>query len=168
MDQNKPDAEAFFCFWPVYKYALKVVLGCQTRNTYSSKNENEIILQSIENTISLIFQIRAGKEWDELKVVTTLDAYRKQQSRSKGPSFSTIAGIILLYSLKNKIRPTPLKCQPGFGPNGAIIHYRPTKDTNRKIDNTSMLLIDSGGQYLGKSQLNVTSALHLMATVQLN
>jgi len=83
-------------------------------------------------------EIRAGKEWDELKVVTTLDAYRKQQSRSKGPSFSTIAG---------------------FGPNGAIIHYRPTKDTNRKIDNTSMLLIDSGGQYLDGTT-DVTRTLH--------
>ena len=39
-------------------------------------------------------QIHDKKAWDELKVVTTLDAYRKQQSRNKGPSFRTVAGTV--------------------------------------------------------------------------
>jgi len=83
-------------------------------------------------------EIHDKKAWDELKVVTTLDAYRKQQSRNKGPSFRTVAG---------------------FGPNGAVIHYRPSIETNRLIDNTSMLLIDSGGQYLDGTT-DVTRTLH--------
>ena len=66
--------------------------------------------------------------WDELQVVHTLDEYRHQQDLNRGASFSTIAG---------------------FGPNGAVIHYRPSMETNRPIDNSSFLIIDSGGQYLG-------------------
>lgn len=73
--------------------------------------------------------------WDELKVVHTLDEYRQQQEHNRGASFSTIAG---------------------FGPNGAVIHYKPSTETNRVIDNSSFLLIDSGGQYLG-AYLSITN-----------
>jgi Xaa-Pro aminopeptidase len=36
----------------------------------------------------------------------------------------------------------------GSGPNGAIVHYRVTKETNRPLSPGSLYLIDSGGQYL--------------------
>ena len=79
----------------------------------------------------VLLKVQEGKEqWDEMKVVHTLDEYRAQQDLNRGPSFSTIAA---------------------FGPNGAVIHYRPSVETNRVIDNSSFLLIDSGGQYLGTS-----------------
>jgi Xaa-Pro aminopeptidase len=35
----------------------------------------------------------------------------------------------------------------GSGPNGAIVHYRVTKRTNRKIQKDDIVLIDSGAQY---------------------
>ena len=35
----------------------------------------------------------------------------------------------------------------GSGPNGAIIHYKSNKKTNRRVRRNEMLLIDSGGQY---------------------
>lgn len=35
----------------------------------------------------------------------------------------------------------------GSGPNGAIVHYRVTKDTNRTLGNGELYLSDSGGQY---------------------
>ena len=69
-----------------------------------------------------------GKSADELEVSATLNEFRRQQPLSRGASFQTIAA---------------------FGPNGAVIHYRPTVLTNRVIDNSSLLLLDSGGQYLG-------------------
>lgn len=37
----------------------------------------------------------------------------------------------------------------GFQDNGAIIHYRARKETAKKIEGEGLLLIDSGGQYLG-------------------
>jgi Xaa-Pro aminopeptidase len=35
----------------------------------------------------------------------------------------------------------------GAGPNGAIVHYRVTKASDRRLQTGQMLLIDSGGQY---------------------
>ena len=35
----------------------------------------------------------------------------------------------------------------GAGPNGAIVHYRVTPDSNRAIEPDSLYLVDSGGQY---------------------
>lgn len=35
----------------------------------------------------------------------------------------------------------------GAGPNGAIVHYRVTESSNRRLAENDMLLIDSGGQY---------------------
>ena len=35
----------------------------------------------------------------------------------------------------------------GAGPNGAIIHYRANKNSNRKIKKNDIFLCDSGGQY---------------------
>ncbi|UTW55258.1 aminopeptidase P family protein [Kordiimonas sp. SCSIO 12610] len=36
----------------------------------------------------------------------------------------------------------------GSGPNGAIVHYRASEATNRKLEIDNIFLIDSGGQYL--------------------
>ena len=37
----------------------------------------------------------------------------------------------------------------GYGPNGAIIHYSPTAETDAEVKPEGFLLIDSGGQYKG-------------------
>ncbi|MDE6390035.1 MAG: M24 family metallopeptidase, partial [Duncaniella sp.] len=36
----------------------------------------------------------------------------------------------------------------GFGPNGAIVHYSATPETNATVAEGSLLLLDSGGNYL--------------------
>lgn len=36
----------------------------------------------------------------------------------------------------------------GSGPNGSIIHYAPTNETDREITDKELYLCDSGGQYL--------------------
>jgi len=62
----------------------------------------------------------------ELDVVRKLEGFRKEDESYKGPSFATIAG---------------------FGPNGAVIHYKATEETNLEIKPPGLLLVDSGGQY---------------------
>jgi Xaa-Pro aminopeptidase len=48
----------------------------------------------------------------------------------------------------------------GAGPNGAIVHYRVTKKTNRKLARGSLFLIDSGAQYLdGTTDITRTVAI---------
>jgi Xaa-Pro aminopeptidase len=65
-------------------------------------------------------------ELDELTAAAELLACRKRDPRFRDESFEAISGA---------------------GPNGAIVHYRPTPKTNRRIENPSIYLIDSGGQY---------------------
>uniref|UniRef100_A0A182N8Z9 Aminopeptidase P N-terminal domain-containing protein n=1 Tax=Anopheles dirus TaxID=7168 RepID=A0A182N8Z9_9DIPT len=47
-----------------------------------------------------------------------------------------------------------------FGPNGAIVHYSPTEETDRLITRDGIYLIDSGGQYLDGTT-DVTRSIHL-------
>lgn len=75
----------------------------------------------------------------ELDVVEKLYTLRKQQKDFFGNSFETIAG---------------------FAENGAIVHYRPNAETNKKLRAGSMLLLDSGGQYFdGTTDVTRTVAI---------
>jgi Xaa-Pro aminopeptidase len=69
-----------------------------------------------------------GEPWDELKVDERLSAARARRAGFVGLSFSTIAG---------------------FNANGAMPHYRATPESFARIEGDGLLLIDSGGQYLG-------------------
>ncbi|XP_075989661.1 xaa-Pro aminopeptidase ApepP-like isoform X2 [Anticarsia gemmatalis] len=72
-------------------------------------------------------QIDAGATVTEIQASDKLLEFRKDESDFMGPSFSTI---------------------PGAGPNGAIIHYSPSRDGPQKIiEKNDMFLLDSGGQY---------------------
>ncbi len=63
---------------------------------------------------------------DEIGAVRELEELRKESGQLRDVSFDTIGG---------------------SGPNGAIVHYRVTHSTNRKLDRGSLFLIDSGAQY---------------------
>jgi Xaa-Pro aminopeptidase len=62
----------------------------------------------------------------EIDTVEALETFRRQTCALKDVSFPTIAGT---------------------GPNGAIVHYRVTRRSNRRISPHDLLLIDSGAQY---------------------
>jgi Xaa-Pro aminopeptidase len=62
----------------------------------------------------------------EIDTVEALETFRRETGALKDVSFPTIAGA---------------------GPNGAIVHYRVTRKTNRRISPGELLLIDSGAQY---------------------
>ena len=48
----------------------------------------------------------------------------------------------------------------GSGPNGAIVHYRVTEDTDRTLGDGELYLVDSGGQYLdGTTDITRTIAV---------
>ena len=63
---------------------------------------------------------------DELGAAAKLHAFRQAGGDLRDLSFDTISGA---------------------GPNGAIVHYRVTEETNRPIEKDSLYLVDSGGQY---------------------
>jgi Xaa-Pro aminopeptidase len=63
---------------------------------------------------------------DELKASDHLEALRAEGGLLRDLSFDTISG---------------------SGPNGAIVHYRASEETNRPLEMNSLYLVDSGGQY---------------------
>jgi Xaa-Pro aminopeptidase len=64
---------------------------------------------------------------DELKASDHLEALRRDNPELRDLSFDSISGA---------------------GPNGAIVHYRSSEKTNRKLEKGTLYLIDSGGQYV--------------------
>lgn len=53
----------------------------------------------------------------------------------------------------------------GYGPNGAIVHYSATPETNRPLQAAGFLLVDSGGQYAdGTTDITRTVALGPLTT----
>ncbi|MGF1529393.1 MAG: M24 family metallopeptidase [Candidatus Competibacterales bacterium] len=75
---------------------------------------------------------------DEAAVVERLGQLRAAAG-AVGPSFDTIAG---------------------FGPNGAIVHYRTGPATNLSLTPPGLLLVDSGGQYpFGTTDVTRTIAI---------
>ena len=75
----------------------------------------------------------------EIDVVKKLEGFRRATNALRGISFDTICGA---------------------GPNGAIVHYRVTDETNRPVRPGELLLIDSGGQYVdGTTDITRTVAV---------
>ncbi|MGP6086604.1 aminopeptidase P family protein [Antarctobacter jejuensis] len=75
----------------------------------------------------------------EIDVVKRLEEERRATNALRDISFETISG---------------------SGPNGAIVHYRVTEATDRKVGDGELLLVDSGGQYVdGTTDITRTIAI---------
>jgi Xaa-Pro aminopeptidase len=80
-----------------------------------------------------------GEGLDEIAVADRLLAFRRQDKLFRDLSFDTIAGA---------------------GPNGAIVHYRSTPETSRRLRAGELFLVDSGAQYLdGTTDITRTLAI---------
>ncbi|KAF0677565.1 aminopeptidase P family protein [Profundibacterium mesophilum] len=71
-------------------------------------------------------RVVAGARVTEIDVVRALEGFREETGALRDISFETIAG---------------------SGPNGAIVHYRVSHDSDRALAAGELLLVDSGGQY---------------------
>lgn len=65
-------------------------------------------------------------EIDEIAAANRLEAFRRENDMFRDLSFDTISGA---------------------GPNGAIVHYRVTPETARRLEPGQLYLVDSGAQY---------------------
>ncbi|MEW9919081.1 aminopeptidase P family protein [Marimonas sp. MJW-29] len=75
----------------------------------------------------------------ETQVVSQLEVARRKDNALQDISFETIAGT---------------------GPNGAIMHYRVTEETDSRLEDGHLLVLDSGGQYLdGTTDITRTIAI---------
>ena len=75
----------------------------------------------------------------ETQVVTELEGLRRNDNALQDISFETIAGT---------------------GPNGAIMHYRVSEETDSTLEDGHLIVLDSGGQYLdGTTDITRTIAI---------
>jgi Xaa-Pro aminopeptidase len=75
----------------------------------------------------------------EIQAADVLEGFRRENDHFQGLSFPTISGA---------------------GPNGAIVHYKVTPQTNRRLSSRTLYLVDSGGQYLdGTTDVTRTIAI---------
>jgi Xaa-Pro aminopeptidase len=76
---------------------------------------------------------------DEVAAALKLESFRRESGQLKDISFDTISA---------------------YGPNGAVVHYRPTYASKEMLKSGSLYLIDSGGQYLdGTTDVTRTVAI---------
>lgn len=84
-------------------------------------------------------EAEAPGDLTEIDVVRKLEGFRRESNQLMDISFETISG---------------------SGPNGAIVHYRVSEDTNRPLATGELLLVDSGGQYVdGTTDITRTVAI---------
>jgi len=104
-------------------YALKAI-----KNKTEIKNMTDAHITDGAALTKFLYWIKSKKNFNltEIDVEKKLENFRKKNNNFLYPSFNTIAGT---------------------GPNGAIIHYRANKNSNRKINKKDIFLCDSGGQY---------------------
>ena len=98
------------------------------KNKYEIKNMiKSHILDGVALTKFLHWiKIINQKKITEYEAQKKLESFRRLNKNYLFPSFNTIAG---------------------SGKNGAIVHYRATKNNSKKIDKNDIFLCDSGGQY---------------------
>jgi Xaa-Pro aminopeptidase len=84
--------------------------------------------------------------FSELSITEKLNSYRSEQENYLSPSFSTIAA---------------------YNAHGALPHYSATNESDSVIEESGILLIDSGGQYLdGTTDITRTIALGMPTAQQ--
>ena len=103
-------------------YYLKAI-----KNTVEIQNMRSAHIKDGVALTKFLYWIKQKKILDLTNFLEKkLESLRKKNKDYIYPSFNTIAG---------------------SGPNSAIIHYRSSKNTNRKIRKKDIFLCDSGGQY---------------------
>ena len=144
------------------------------KDTCSSYFENIILKNNlILECNDLIYELKAIKTHQEIKNIQRAHIYDgaaltkylfwiKKNFNNKKITELSAAEQLLKYRKKNKtFRSLSFPTISGTGPNGAIIHYKATKSTNRILKSGDIYLVDSGGQYeFGTTDVTRTISLN--------
>uniref|UniRef100_A0ABM0MQN4 Xaa-Pro aminopeptidase 1-like n=1 Tax=Saccoglossus kowalevskii TaxID=10224 RepID=A0ABM0MQN4_SACKO len=113
------------------------------------KNEHEVngmkegYLQDAAAKIQFLHwiqnEVKSGRTVTELSGDIKLREFREKQPDFVMPSFGSISA---------------------FGPNGAVIHYKSTEETDVAITDKDLYLLDSGGQYKCGATTDTTRTMH--------
>ncbi len=126
------------------------VLEKRNVTTDLKAKKNSVELKNIENAhvkdgVAMVKFIKWVKESVKSEEITEISAAEKLESfRAEGKDFKDISFDTIA----------------GYGPHGAIVHYKATAETNSKLQPKGLFLVDSGAQYLdGTTDITRTIAL---------
>jgi Xaa-Pro aminopeptidase len=109
-------------------FAKSRKLEAEAANVRATMEQDGAALCEFFAMLEAQLQDAARAPLDEVAIDTCITTARRRRPNFVSASFSTIAG---------------------FNANGAIMHYRADQDSCAVIEGDGLLLIDSGGQYLG-------------------
>tara|TARA_B100000941_G_scaffold159148_1_gene113123 strand:- start:184 stop:1902 length:1719 start_codon:yes stop_codon:yes gene_type:complete len=114
------------------------------------------IILDLQDPIYFLKAIKGKQEIENIKKAHIYDGvaltkylfWLKKNFYKKNITEITASKKLLKFRKKNKkFKFLSFPTISGTGPNGAIIHYKATQKTNRKLRKGDIYLVDSGGQY---------------------
>ena len=144
------------------------------KNSCSFYFENIILknnkILNLNDPINIFKAIKSKKEIQNIKIAHIYDGaaltkylfwLKKNFYKKKITELSASEKLLKLRKANSKFKFLSFPTISGTGPNGAIIHYKATKKTNRKLKNGDIYLVDSGGQYeFGTTDVTRTISLN--------
>jgi Xaa-Pro aminopeptidase len=97
--------------------------------------------------IQEIKNIKKAHIYDGVALTKYLFWLKKNFNRKKISEISASQKLLEFRKKNKKFKFLSFPTISGTGPNGAIIHYKATKETNRQLKRGDIYLVDSGGQY---------------------
>ncbi|MDQ0315268.1 aminopeptidase P family protein [Amorphus orientalis] len=110
------------------------------------ENQDPVVPQKAVKTVAEIGGSRAAHQRDGVALVRFLHWLDRQET-----GFSEIEAVKALETFRSEtgaLKEISFDTISGAGEHGAIVHYRVTERTDRRIETGELFLIDSGGQYL--------------------
>lgn len=90
---------------------------------------------------------RAAHVRDGAAIVRYLAWLDQEALKGKLDEITAVARLEELRAASQKLKDISFDTISGSGPNGAIVHYRVTRSTNRALKPGELFLVDSGAQY---------------------
>ena len=118
------------------------------------KKNNKIL--NLQDPVYFLKAVKGKKEIENIKKAHIYDGvaltkylfWLKKNFNKKNITEITASQKLLEFRKKNKkFKFLSFPTISGTGPNGAIIHYKARKETDRKLRKGDIYLVDSGGQY---------------------
>jgi Xaa-Pro aminopeptidase len=104
------------------------------------------LMKSVKNSVE-IAGARAAHRRDGAAVVRFLAWFEREAASGKLTEIDAVEALESFRRDTGKLKDISFPTIAGSGPDGAIVHYRVTRKTNRIISPGGLFLIDSGAQY---------------------
>jgi Xaa-Pro aminopeptidase len=118
-----------------------------------------ILPKAIKNPVEIAGQ-KSAQERDGAAISRFLRWVEEESPKGELDELTASARLEVLRRENPEIRDLSFDTISGAGPNGAIVHYKSSEKTNRKLEKGTLYLVDSGGQYVdGTTDITRTVAI---------